>query len=235
MGRYGLDWRSSGYGQVADACEWGNEPLGSIICSGSWPPEELLASQGLCCLELARRLYKSFGWRFYWSFGTENQYQYLRIQREAAANFAAGGMVAPWRNTKEKVGVFRLRSEMSSSGHFHRHPYAMLDYIRHGITIDFSWHIRSSPVVIINLQNYSPFPIPSCWKPVDGCPTPVHVFSCCGEVRTFLRILRKSTFYELEKAGTLGAPNRILRDTKAQLFMPHKTVTVPGKLDKWNL
>ena len=28
----GLDWAGTGYGQVADACECGNEPSGSIIC-----------------------------------------------------------------------------------------------------------------------------------------------------------------------------------------------------------
>jgi len=38
----------------------------------------------------------------------------------------------------------------------------------------------------------------------------------------------------MEKPGTLDAQNHILRDTKAQLFRPHKTVTVPGKLGKWN-
>ena len=27
---YGLDWAGTGYGQVADACECGNEPSGSV-------------------------------------------------------------------------------------------------------------------------------------------------------------------------------------------------------------
>ena len=29
---YGLDWAGPGQGQVADACECGNEPSGSIKC-----------------------------------------------------------------------------------------------------------------------------------------------------------------------------------------------------------
>ena len=29
---YGLDWAGSGWGQVADACECGNEPSGSVKC-----------------------------------------------------------------------------------------------------------------------------------------------------------------------------------------------------------
>jgi hypothetical protein len=33
-------------------------------------------------VELARLLYKSHGWRFYRSFGTENLYQYVRMHRE---------------------------------------------------------------------------------------------------------------------------------------------------------
>ena len=28
----GLDWSGSGMGQVAEACEFGNEPSGSIKC-----------------------------------------------------------------------------------------------------------------------------------------------------------------------------------------------------------
>ena len=28
----GLDWAGPGYRQVADACECGNEPLGSVKC-----------------------------------------------------------------------------------------------------------------------------------------------------------------------------------------------------------
>ena len=28
----GLDWAGPGQGQVADACEWGNEPSGSVKC-----------------------------------------------------------------------------------------------------------------------------------------------------------------------------------------------------------
>jgi len=30
---YGLDWAGPGEGQVADACEFGNEPSGSVKCS----------------------------------------------------------------------------------------------------------------------------------------------------------------------------------------------------------
>jgi len=29
---YGLDWAGPGYRQVADACECGNEPSGSVKC-----------------------------------------------------------------------------------------------------------------------------------------------------------------------------------------------------------
>jgi len=29
---YGLDWAGLGYRQVADACECGNEPSGSVKC-----------------------------------------------------------------------------------------------------------------------------------------------------------------------------------------------------------
>jgi len=29
---YGLDWADPGYRQVADACECGNEPSGSLKC-----------------------------------------------------------------------------------------------------------------------------------------------------------------------------------------------------------
>ena len=29
---YGLNWASPGYREVADACEFGNEPSGSIKC-----------------------------------------------------------------------------------------------------------------------------------------------------------------------------------------------------------
>jgi len=29
---YGLDWAGAGYRQVADACECGNEPSGSVKC-----------------------------------------------------------------------------------------------------------------------------------------------------------------------------------------------------------
>jgi len=29
---YGLNWADPGYRQVADACECGNEPLGSMKC-----------------------------------------------------------------------------------------------------------------------------------------------------------------------------------------------------------
>jgi len=29
---YGLDWAGPGWGQVADACECGNEPSGSVKC-----------------------------------------------------------------------------------------------------------------------------------------------------------------------------------------------------------
>jgi len=29
---YGLDWAGPGYSQVADACECGNEPSGSVKC-----------------------------------------------------------------------------------------------------------------------------------------------------------------------------------------------------------
>jgi hypothetical protein len=91
----------------------------------------------------------------------------------------------PWWHpeeiSKKKSRVFRLRSGVSSPGYLHRHPYATLDYIRHGITTDFSWHIHSLPFIIINLHNYSPFPIPSRWKPVDGCPTPVHVSPAVGK------------------------------------------------------
>ena len=32
MWAYGLDWAGPGQGQVADACECGNEPLGSVKC-----------------------------------------------------------------------------------------------------------------------------------------------------------------------------------------------------------
>jgi hypothetical protein len=32
IGRYGLDWLGSGYGQVAGSCKQGNEPSGSINC-----------------------------------------------------------------------------------------------------------------------------------------------------------------------------------------------------------
>ena len=31
-GVYGLDWAGPGYRQVADACECGNEPSGSVKC-----------------------------------------------------------------------------------------------------------------------------------------------------------------------------------------------------------
>ena len=38
---YGLDWAGPGYGQVADACECGNEPSGSVKCGEfgviTWP------------------------------------------------------------------------------------------------------------------------------------------------------------------------------------------------------
>jgi hypothetical protein len=34
-------------------------------------------------VELVRLFCKSFGWRFYRSFGTENQYQYLRMHRKS--------------------------------------------------------------------------------------------------------------------------------------------------------
>ena len=30
---YGLDWAGPGYRQVADACECGNEPSGSVKCT----------------------------------------------------------------------------------------------------------------------------------------------------------------------------------------------------------
>ena len=29
---YGLDWAGPGWGRVADACECGNEPSGSVKC-----------------------------------------------------------------------------------------------------------------------------------------------------------------------------------------------------------
>jgi hypothetical protein len=39
-------------------------------------------------------------------------------------------------------------------------------------------------------------------------------------------------FYDLEKPGTFGVPNRILRDIRAELFKTHKTRTVPGKVGR---
>ena len=50
---YGLDWAGTGQGQVADACECGNEPSGSIKMRGiSWLAANQLASQeGLCTME----------------------------------------------------------------------------------------------------------------------------------------------------------------------------------------
>jgi len=29
---YGLNWAGPGWGQLADACEYGNEPSGSVKC-----------------------------------------------------------------------------------------------------------------------------------------------------------------------------------------------------------
>jgi hypothetical protein len=46
MGWFGLDWSSSGYGEVESVCECCNEPSGSIKCSETiewlhnwWPLE----------------------------------------------------------------------------------------------------------------------------------------------------------------------------------------------------
>jgi len=36
-------------------------------------------------------------------------------------------------------------------------------------------------------------------------------------------------FYDLEKSGTFGVPNCILRDTRAELFKAHKSGTAPIK------
>jgi hypothetical protein len=40
--------------------------------------------------------------------------------------------------------------------------------------------------------------------------------------------------YDLEKPGTCGAPNRILRVIEKELPKPHKIGTVPEKRDKLN-
>ena len=54
IGRHGLVWSGSGWGQMAGICECGNEHSGSIKCGEiSWVDEELLAfKEGLCCEEL---------------------------------------------------------------------------------------------------------------------------------------------------------------------------------------
>jgi hypothetical protein len=41
-----------------------------------------------------------------------------------------------------------------------------------------------------------------------------------------------SHFYDLEKPGTSGVPNRILRDTGTDSFITHKIRSVPGKLGR---
>jgi len=49
---YGLDWAGPGERQVADACECGNEPLGSVKCGEFFEAANQLASQeGLCTME----------------------------------------------------------------------------------------------------------------------------------------------------------------------------------------
>ena len=50
---WGLDWAGPGQGQVADACECGNEPSGFYKMRGiSWLAANQLASQeGLCTMD----------------------------------------------------------------------------------------------------------------------------------------------------------------------------------------
>ena len=50
---FGLDWAGPGQGQVADACECGNEPSGSIkkrgisLLAANW----LASQEGFCTME----------------------------------------------------------------------------------------------------------------------------------------------------------------------------------------
>ena len=49
----GLDWAGTGQGQLADACECGNETCGSIK-SGEFLDllqSQLASQEGLCCME----------------------------------------------------------------------------------------------------------------------------------------------------------------------------------------
>ena len=50
---YGLDWAGPGQGRVAEACECGNEPSGSIKC-GEFLDQlqtKLASQEGLCTME----------------------------------------------------------------------------------------------------------------------------------------------------------------------------------------
>ena len=48
---YGLDWAGPGQGQVADACECGNEPSGSVKCGEILAENQLASQEGLCTME----------------------------------------------------------------------------------------------------------------------------------------------------------------------------------------
>ena len=50
---YGPDWAGPGQRQVADACECGNEPSGSVKCEEclDLAANQLAAQEGLCTME----------------------------------------------------------------------------------------------------------------------------------------------------------------------------------------
>jgi hypothetical protein len=63
----------------------------------------------------------------------------------------------------------------------------------------------------------------SCYWPVDGCPTAIDVFSLCGKIKMFVRVVRSVVVLRLGETRDICQPDRILRDTGTELFKSHKT------------
>jgi len=105
-----------------------------------------------------------------------------------------------------------LIQRLKGSKHFRSSPFAV------------SVHTQQSPIY----TSSSPSPIPSCYWFFYGCPTPVHVFCHCGEVKKFSYSLPETHSYVLENPRIFAAPNRICWNTGTEFSKTHETRTVPG-------